>query len=106
IPLSRRLSFGFRLQSEYVQPFGDTALIDEETGEDGLPIFEKVFLGGEYTIRGYDIRAVSPRSEEQFIIGGNKSLLFNGELLVNIAGPVRAVLFYDAGQVQERGNRF
>ncbi len=39
-------------------------------------------------------------------IGGNKSLLFNVEYLITIAGPVRLVLFYDAGQVRDRGQNF
>ena len=33
------------------------------------------------------------------MLGGNKSLLFNVEQNITIAGPVRAILFYDAGQV-------
>ena len=40
------------------------------------------------------------------VIGGNKSLLFNAEYLINIAGPVRLVLFADAGQVRDRGENF
>ena len=35
------------------------------------------------------------------VLGGNKSLLFNAEYLIHIAGPVRLVLFYDAGQVRD-----
>ncbi|MEX2270178.1 MAG: outer membrane protein assembly factor BamA [Vicinamibacterales bacterium] len=95
VPLSRRVSLGFRLQGEYVRPY---------RGTEELPIFERLFLGGEYSVRGFDIRTISPRDENRFIIGGNKSLLFNGELLVHVAGPVRALLFYDAGQVQVQGN--
>jgi outer membrane protein insertion porin family len=108
VPLSRRVSLGFRVQSQYVRPIGATALAENDDDPDtvGLPIFEKIFLGGEYNVRGYDIRTISPREENGFIIGGNNSLLFNGEFLVNIAGPVRALLFYDAGQVQESGGRF
>jgi outer membrane protein insertion porin family len=69
-----------------------------------LPIFEKLFLGGEYTIRGFDIRSIGPRDlASGLVIGGNKSLLGNAEYLINIAGPVRLVLFYDIGQVQGRG---
>ncbi|MDQ3070535.1 MAG: BamA/TamA family outer membrane protein [Acidobacteriota bacterium] len=105
VPLTRRVSLGFRVQGEYVRPYGDTAIINEETGRDGLPIFEKLFLGGEYSVRGYDVRTISPRDGNGFIIGGNKTLLFNGELLVNIAGPVRALLFYDAGQAKIQGER-
>jgi Omp85 superfamily domain len=33
-------------------------------------------------------------------------LLFNAEYLIQIAGPVRLVLFYDAGQVRDIGQRF
>ena len=37
------------------------------------------------------------------MLGGNKSLLFNVEQMINIAGPVRLILFYDAGQVRDAG---
>jgi outer membrane protein insertion porin family len=78
-----------------------------------LPIFERLFLGGEYSVRGYDIRTIGPRDfgtpdapGTGIVIGGNKSALFNAEYLITIAGPVRLVLFYDAGQVRDTGERF
>jgi outer membrane protein assembly factor BamA len=72
-----------------------------------LPIFEKLFLGGEYSIRGFDIRSVGPRDPATgLVIGGNKSILGNAEYLINIAGPVRLVLFYDIGQVRDQGEHF
>jgi len=37
---------------------------------------------------------------------GNKSMLFNAEYLINIAGPVQLILLYDAGQVKDVGQRF
>ena len=40
------------------------------------------------------------------MLGGNKSLLFNAEYLITIAGPVRLVLFADAGQVRNIGEKF
>ncbi len=40
------------------------------------------------------------------MLGGNKSLLFNGEYLIQVAGPVRLVLFYDTGQVRDEGQNF
>ena len=98
IPHTRRTSFGFRAATEYIRPYGSTT---------ALPIFQKIFLGGEYSIRGFDIRSVSPRDEVSGVqVGGNKSLLFNAEYLISIAGPVRLVLFYDAGQVRDIGQRF
>ena len=45
-----------------------------------LPIFEKLFLGGEYSIRGFDLRTIGPRDPATgLVLGGNKSLLFNVE---------------------------
>ena len=67
-----------------------------------LPIFEKLFLGGEYSVRGFDIRTIGPSDPKTpyLIVGGDKSLLFNFEEQFTIAGPVRLIAFYDAGQVQ------
>ncbi len=64
-------------------------------------------MGGEYSIRGYDIRSIGPRDVNSgIVLGGNKSMLFNAEYLIQIAGPVRLVLFYDAGQVRDIGEKF
>ncbi|MGH9384758.1 MAG: BamA/TamA family outer membrane protein, partial [Vicinamibacterales bacterium] len=94
---TRRTSVGYRAQVEYIRPFASTTF---------LPITETLFQGGEYTIRGYDIRSVGPRDVNGLVLGGNKSLLFNAEYLITIAGPVRLVLFYDAGQVRAQGIPF
>ena len=37
------------------------------------------------------------------MFGGNKSLLVNAEYQISIAQPVRLIVFYDAGQVQDFG---
>ena len=98
IPHTSRTSFGFRAAVEYVRPYGSTV---------ELPIFERLFLGGEYTVRGFDIRTIGPTDDAtRLVVGGNKSLLLNAEYLINIFGPVRLVLFYDAGQVRDNGQSF
>jgi outer membrane protein insertion porin family len=72
-----------------------------------LPIFSKLFLGGEYSVRGFDIRSIGPSDPVTgLVLGGDKSLLFNIEEAFVIAGPVRAILFYDAGQVRGPGQSF
>ena len=98
-PLNRRMSFGYRAQVEYVRPVRDRRRSCR------LP--RRLYLGGEYTIRGFDIRSIGPRDlETGLVLGGNKTLLFNAEYLINIAGPVRLVLFYDTGQVRNIGESF
>jgi outer membrane protein insertion porin family len=88
---TNRLTLGMRAQYQYLHQF---------SGLEELPIFEKLYLGGEYSVRGFDIRSIGPQSANGVVVGGNKSLLFNFEEMISIAGPVRAILFYDAGEVQ------
>ena len=83
-----------------------------------IPIFERLWLGGEYSVRGFDIRRIGPTFSDtnadvdantyagRMIVGGNKSLLLNAEYQFLVGGPVRLVWFYDAGQVQDFGSRF
>jgi outer membrane protein insertion porin family len=97
LKLNNRTSLGFRAQMQYAKPYDDTI----------LPISERVFLGGEYSVRGFDLRSIGPRDPQSgAVIGGNKSLVFNAEYLINVVGPVRFLLFYDAGQVRGIGQDF
>ena len=98
VPLSVRTSFGIRAEGQYIRPYGSTTT---------LPIFEKLFSGGEYTVRGYDLRTIAPRDTRSgALVGGNKMLTFNAEYYVNIMSQVRVLAFYDAGQVRDIGQRF
>jgi outer membrane protein insertion porin family len=93
-----RTTIGLRGQFEYIAPLRNTT---------SLPIFERLFLGGEYSVRGYDIRSIGPTVPNSLVVlGGNKSLLFNAEYQITIAQPVRVLLFYDAGQVRDFGENF
>jgi outer membrane protein insertion porin family len=93
-----RTSVGFRGQLQYIAPIRDTT---------SLPIFERLFLGGEYSVRGFDIRSIGPTVPGSVVVlGGNKSLLFNAEYLFSIVNQVRIVLFADAGQVRDFGQPF
>jgi outer membrane protein insertion porin family len=92
------MSVGSRAQFQYIRPYGNTKQ---------LPIFEKLIQGGEFSIRGYDIRSIGPRDiNSGIVLGGNKSVLFNAEYILQVAGPVRLVMFYDAGQVRDIGESF
>ena len=86
-----RTSIGLRGQFQFIAPVRDTKT---------LPIFEKLFSGGEYTVRGFDIRSIGPSDPTTgLVLGGNKSLLFNAEYMFSIASQVRLIAFYDAAQV-------
>ena len=42
--------FAFNLQAQFVKPYGNSF----------VPFFDRFFIGGENTIRGFDIRSISP----------------------------------------------
>jgi outer membrane protein insertion porin family len=62
-----------------------------------VPYWEKFFLGGERSIRGYEVYSIGPKNEQGLILGGDKALVINAEYIVPIGGPLYGILFYDIG---------
>jgi len=91
-PVTKKTNFGVRFQAQYAKPFGD----------DPLPFRGTIFLGGETSVRGFPYLGIGPRDPYGNVVGGNKSLLFNFEYYIPIAGPFKAILFFDAGNVWAR----
>jgi outer membrane protein insertion porin family len=55
--------FGFRIIAGTVGSFATSAKVREANSlafVGGVPIFERYFLGDEFTIRGYNVRSISP----------------------------------------------
>ncbi len=74
------------------------------TGE--LPDYERFYLGGLNSLRGFDWRDIHTTDENGYESGGNKFIQFNVEFLIPIvksAGLV-GVLFFDAGNVWDEGS--
>ena len=67
--------FGFRIIAGTVGSFATTEKVRNANSlafVDGVPIFERFFLGDEFTIRGYNVRSISPISPvDQFITSQN-----------------------------------
>jgi outer membrane protein insertion porin family len=67
-PMRRKRSqhpevFGFRIITGTVGSFATTDKVRNAQSlafVDGVPIFERFFLGDEFTIRGYNVRSISP----------------------------------------------
>jgi outer membrane protein insertion porin family len=64
---------------------------------DDLPFYERFLLGGPNSVRGYRERSIGPWDEFGQNLGGNKALRFCAELHIPIAGPLKTILFIDAG---------
>ncbi len=85
----------------------------------GVPIFERFFVGGIYSVRGFRPRSLGPTVQVPispdpgarlfaFPKGGNKELLFNVELEFNIFERVgiKGVVFFDAGNAFDDSENF
>ena len=55
-PHTRRTSLGVRLNAGFLRPYGDTRQ---------LPYYLRYVMGGEYQIRGVELRSVGPVDEDQ-----------------------------------------
>lgn len=104
--------FGFNFIGQYIRAYGNSS----------VPFFDRFFTGGEDSIRGFDIRSVSPlaisstsmfdaqgnplidmktglpqKSSTIIPVGGDTLGIFNFEYRIPIAGPLSLAAFYDAG---------
>ncbi len=86
-PLVADSFVGFHIEYRFIEAIGDSQ----------VPFWERFYLGGERSIRGYSIYSIGPRSEQGTNIGGEKSILLNAEYVIPVGGPLYAVLFYDVG---------
>jgi len=96
VPVGKRMALGVRGEAALIRPFGDTMT---------LPWYQRYFLGGETQVRGYQIRQIGPVDSQLRPLGGNKTLLFNAEYYFDVFGPVRALLYFDAGQAYLEGEK-
>lgn len=75
-------------------------------GGEEVPIIERFFLGGPYSIRGFRSRDLSPRDPNTGeSVGGNKELIGNLEYLFPLVQEIgfKGVVFFDAGNTWEQG---
>lgn len=78
-------------------------------GED-LPVFERFFLGGLDSLRGFEYRSVGPRGEDNpdDVVGGERMMLFNLEYLFPLikAAKIRGLVFFDMGNAFRKDDSF
>ena len=82
---------------------GELAFVDSVGGKD-IPIFERMFLGGGRTLRGFKFRDVGPRDTgyTDEVYGGNSLGYVSFEYTVPIIETIRAAVFSDMGFVNAK----
>ncbi len=70
-----------------------------------LPDYERFYLGGINSLRGFDWREVSPKDANGYQYGGDRYIQFNAEYLFPIIKDAgfMGVIFYDTGNAFDGG---
>ena len=86
---------------------GSIGYVQEVSGKK-LPDYEKFYLGGINTLRGFNWRDVSVTDDNGDVVGGQKMLQFNFEIIFPIfeKAGLRGVVFYDTGNVYRIDENF
>ena len=108
IPVISDSVIAFRVNTGYVGPLEDGGKV---------PLFERYFPGGVFSIRGFQLRSLGPKirvatsndvgsfATSDFVYGGNKQLIFNAEYIFPIIKPanINGVFFFDMGNAFDNG---
>ena len=98
----------YRLEARasYYASFFDKAIVAMVGGKFGVvsnfnygeqtPVFERYFMGGSNSVRGFEYRSIGP-TVNGCNVGGNTMLLLTAEVSHPIWGPLRGAAFIDAG---------
>jgi outer membrane protein insertion porin family len=93
-----RNALAMRVSGSFVQSFGNKS----------VPFYERFFMGGDYDLRGFDYRTLSPiawisrttdgvQHDDIVRVGGDTQLLLNLEYRIPIAAPITLAPFVDVG---------
>jgi outer membrane protein insertion porin family len=78
---------------------GEVAVASTWGGQNIVPIYDRLYLGGANNLRGFKFRDVGPKDNNGNPIGGGTLVRFTLEYTVPIIERVRAAFFYDGGFV-------
>lgn len=84
---------------------GEIGAVDS-FGGGGVPIFDRLYLGGAFDMRGFSYRDVGPKDEDGEPIGGRTLARLTAEYTFPIIERLRGAIFYDVGFVNAGAYQF
>jgi len=89
----------FETQAQVLSLIARGGVIQNFGRSTDVAYYNKYYLGGPTTLRGFEYRDVSPRDALSEPIGGKTYGFFSAEYSLDIVSPIRFAVFYDAGFV-------
>ena len=80
---------------------GWISTVDYYGDSERVPIFDRLFLGGPRTLRGFKFRQVGPKDSTGEPVGGYTAWYASAEYTIPLAKMVRFAGFYDIGMVYD-----
>ncbi len=94
-------------QAQVLSLVGRAGVIENYGQSTQVPFFDRYFLGGPYTLRGFDYREVGPKdTASKEPIGGKTYGFVSLEYSLEVVNPARFAIFYDAGFVNANAYDF
>ena len=89
-PMPLNTVLNLRGQAGFIEPYGGKK----------APIYEKFFVGGLQTVRGFEYGMAGPFDENNEPLGANKMIAFNSELTFPLSREMglRGAIFWDVGK--------
>jgi outer membrane protein insertion porin family len=78
---------------------GEVGVVSNWNNDSIVPIFDRLYLGGASTLRGFRFRDVGPKDDQGNALGGNTLARLTVEYTIPIIERVRFAVFYDGGFV-------
>lgn len=95
-PVGSRAVIKYRADMRFIQPTGSTHYAT-------IPLDERIFLGGDFMVRGYRPYRLGPQYEGSHIPRGGLSMqLFSVEFNRRIMEDIEAFMFMDAGYLSKK----
>lgn len=97
-PMPLESVFEIRGRAGLAKPYSDS---------ERVPIYERFFAGGAYTIRGYEERSIGPiDTASKDPLGGESMLIGNMEYTYPLYNFIKLAAFFDIGNVWEKMGDF
>ena len=85
---------------------GKVGFLSNIGGDDMVPLFERYFLGGGDSVRGFPYRSIGPEDYNNDNYGGQTMYILSTELSHPIYSIVRGAFFVDLGDAGEERFQF
>lgn len=99
----------FEAQNQVLALIARAGVLDTFGDTNQVPFYDRFYLGGPYTLRGFEYRDVGPKTTvagNDVPIGGDSYGFFSLEYSLDIVEPLRFAVFYDAGFVNQGSYEF